>query len=333
MGIAYSALISACEKGKQLEQALDVFEAMRKQGVMPELITYNSLISACEKGSQLEQALKFFTAMKQQGVLPGVITYNALISACEDGNQLQRALELFATMKLRSVEPTVVTFNALMQVLAASGEIVAGFELLAQAKAFGSLSHFDENWYGMFRTLLEACRAASDSDSAARVQTAMEELGLFDRILTPVATARLQGLEVQYENGIFGDAVAEAGHLWLALRQQTAYMPQLQALPWAFAENSTRKQQEDSLKLHAEKKALAVLLMCGEVELNLAIEFSACMDCHEFFKKLSLLVHRRIQLHQVEPKMVHIFTNGHCSCSDRWRWEARLTPSAQLTPL
>lgn len=55
--ITYSALISACEKGGKPEQALELFEAMLRRGVVPELITYNALISACEKGGKAEQAL------------------------------------------------------------------------------------------------------------------------------------------------------------------------------------------------------------------------------------------------------------------------------------
>ena len=37
---------------------------------MPNAITHNAFISACEKGKQPEQALKAFAAMEQQGVVP-----------------------------------------------------------------------------------------------------------------------------------------------------------------------------------------------------------------------------------------------------------------------
>ena len=37
--ITYSALISACEKGKQPERALEVFEKMVPRGVVPDRIT------------------------------------------------------------------------------------------------------------------------------------------------------------------------------------------------------------------------------------------------------------------------------------------------------
>ena len=59
----YSALISACEKGKQPERALELFEAMQRQDKVPSVITYNALISACEKGKQPEQAFEVFKAM------------------------------------------------------------------------------------------------------------------------------------------------------------------------------------------------------------------------------------------------------------------------------
>ena len=56
---------------------MEVFKAMQQQGVAPDVITYSALISACEKGKQPEQAMEVFKAMQQQGVVPNVITYNA----------------------------------------------------------------------------------------------------------------------------------------------------------------------------------------------------------------------------------------------------------------
>ena len=45
--------------------------------MVPNVIAYNALVSAFEKGSQLGQALEMFEAMLQQGVVPNVIAYNA----------------------------------------------------------------------------------------------------------------------------------------------------------------------------------------------------------------------------------------------------------------
>ena len=38
---------------------------MKQQGVVPDAITYSALISACEKGKQPERALKVFKALMQ----------------------------------------------------------------------------------------------------------------------------------------------------------------------------------------------------------------------------------------------------------------------------
>ena len=59
---------------------------------MPDVITYSALISACEKG---KQPLRAPEAVQRQGMVPNVITYSALIGACEKSNRPERALEFF----------------------------------------------------------------------------------------------------------------------------------------------------------------------------------------------------------------------------------------------
>merc|ERR1712107_281979 len=115
-----------------------------------------------------------------------------------------------------------------------------------------------------------------------------------------------------------GGGIAHVKKLWLELRKRTLYKPRLHVLPWAFVWSTTHKQQEGSLQLHVEKKALAALLACNEIDLTVSIEFNACLDCHEFFKSLSLLEGRFLWLRQ--PRVVHAFTDGRCSCGDVWRW-------------
>ena len=56
---------STCEKGRQPEQAMEILDRMKLQGVEPNVITYNAMISACEKGNKLEWALGIFAAMRQ----------------------------------------------------------------------------------------------------------------------------------------------------------------------------------------------------------------------------------------------------------------------------
>eukprot|EP00747_Dinoflagellata_sp_TGD_P128752 gnl/TRDRNA2_/TRDRNA2_174592_c9_seq23.p1 gnl/TRDRNA2_/TRDRNA2_174592_c9~~gnl/TRDRNA2_/TRDRNA2_174592_c9_seq23.p1 ORF type:complete len:247 (+),score=42.74 gnl/TRDRNA2_/TRDRNA2_174592_c9_seq23:695-1435(+) len=222
-----------------------------------------------------------------------------------------------------SAHPGHAYYLMLMQSLAVAGQIVAGFDLLARAEACGLLTHSDENCFDMFRTLLVSCRTAGDHNGASRVQSALQRLRLIPRV--PAARVLVHGSENQFENGISGTDPADAQKLWSELSLRTVFTPQLQVLPWAFVQSTSKKQQEASLQLHAEKKALTVLLACAADELIVSIGFNACTDCHDALKNAALLLGRRIYLRQ--PKMVHAFADGSCSCNDRWRWEARISLS------
>ena len=46
-----------CFKGKQWQEALRLFNGMKKNGITPDVITYSATISACEKGGQWQEAL------------------------------------------------------------------------------------------------------------------------------------------------------------------------------------------------------------------------------------------------------------------------------------
>ena len=61
--ISYSAAISACEKGKQWEEALRLLQQMTCRALTPNEISYSAAISACEKSKQWEEALRLLQQM------------------------------------------------------------------------------------------------------------------------------------------------------------------------------------------------------------------------------------------------------------------------------
>ncbi len=61
--ITYSVLINSCEKCKQPERAMELFEAMQLQGLFPDVATCNVLFSACGKSMQPDCALELWKAV------------------------------------------------------------------------------------------------------------------------------------------------------------------------------------------------------------------------------------------------------------------------------
>ena len=107
--VTYSGAISACEKGEQWQQALDLVVAEQSVELLPGVITCNASISAREKREQWQQALGLPGSLV---VFPNSVTYSAAITACEKGVQWQQALDLFVAKQSVELLPDVITYNA-----------------------------------------------------------------------------------------------------------------------------------------------------------------------------------------------------------------------------
>ena len=85
---------------------------MQRRGMEPSVVTYSALISACGKGRDLKKALELFAQMQRRGLQLDVITFNALISVCGKACKPEKALELFAELQRRGLQPGVITYAA-----------------------------------------------------------------------------------------------------------------------------------------------------------------------------------------------------------------------------
>jgi len=80
--IAYSAAVSACEKGRQRRQAVHLVQKVQRHAVLG-VIACAAAIRACESGQQPQQVLPLLRAMWHRAFMPGVIAYDVAICACE----------------------------------------------------------------------------------------------------------------------------------------------------------------------------------------------------------------------------------------------------------
>lgn len=121
---------------------------MEGRGVHPTTVTYNALLSAFEKGGEVERAWQLFGCVvwpadasllpspsfqtrnyqnfetgrrmrrgsgADAGPLrPDAATYNTLMLACAKGGQISRVRELLSEMQVAGVRPDSLTLTALM---------------------------------------------------------------------------------------------------------------------------------------------------------------------------------------------------------------------------
>ncbi|BDA45785.1 probable pentatricopeptide repeat-containing protein At1g63330 at C-terminar half [Coccomyxa sp. Obi] len=111
---ASNAAIAACARVGRMQEALDLYRDMEREGLAADMHTYTSLIGGCAYTRQPALAYELFEEMRQHGIQPNVYTYNALIKAeCHVGN-LTQALHLVDVMEDDGVVPDVATWGTLM---------------------------------------------------------------------------------------------------------------------------------------------------------------------------------------------------------------------------
>eukprot|EP00973_Karenia_brevis_P071854 9985775-Karenia_brevis.AAC.1 len=62
---------------------MSLFYELRREGLLPDMITFSAAISACEKGGQWERVAPLLDEMRRKDLVPNVISFSAAISACE----------------------------------------------------------------------------------------------------------------------------------------------------------------------------------------------------------------------------------------------------------
>merc|ERR1712032_976883 len=113
--VAFSAVISACQRCGELECALGLLHQLLASGLVWDATASNAAISACEKGGHWEQALEILRYMHRDRVDSDIITSNAAVTACCVGSQWSRALDLLSDFVANHVckEPSLVSLTAL----------------------------------------------------------------------------------------------------------------------------------------------------------------------------------------------------------------------------
>eukprot|EP00434_Breviolum_minutum_P039853 symbB.v1.2.035396.t1/scaffold4755.1/size35387/2 len=108
-----SAIISAWEKGKDWQRALQVLIDLRGNGAAND-VSYGAAISACESSEEWQTAIVLLTDMRAEKLQVSVVTFNAAIQACQKCRCWKQALHLLQEMQSCNKQPNLVTYNGVL---------------------------------------------------------------------------------------------------------------------------------------------------------------------------------------------------------------------------
>ncbi|KAI3907917.1 hypothetical protein MKW92_032204 [Papaver armeniacum] len=335
-----NALIHAYARSGSITLSEQVFDSMDTR----DWISWNSMLKAYAIHGQGKEALKLFASMN---IKPDPATIVAVLTACSHAGLVDQGTEIFETMLEKyGISPQNDHFACMVDILGRAGRI-------HEAEAFISRMPVKPDPV-VWSALLGACRKHGEMKIAETASMQLMELepknSLGYIIMSNIYSSNgsfkdaalirkeMKGFKVRKEPGLSWIEVGNEVHEFAAGGQfhplkdaiyaeleglirnlkKIGYVPEI-----SFAlQDMEEEHKQEQLYFHSEKLALAFALINGGNScyrgpiIRIMKNIRICVDCHNFMKLASDLVHREIVVR--DSNRFHHFRNGVCSCSDYW---------------
>jgi pentatricopeptide repeat protein len=172
---AYNSLINfiAVEE-ERLDEALAVFEGMKREGPLPDTVTFNTVIAAAGRAQDPQRALDLFCEMSNFDLQPTERTFGALLHAFATVGDASGAASVLRSLSAAGIQPNAVMYTSFIDALVTSGEFSSlenAFNMVVEMKKKGVAP--TAVTYGC---LLNACDKLGDVSRAFEVyQEACDE--------------------------------------------------------------------------------------------------------------------------------------------------------------
>lgn len=164
--ISWTAMMGACTRSDQFEEALAFFHEMQAKGVQADEVTFLSSLDACALLSTLSEGQRLDDCIKKFGLEERWMVKTALINMYGKCGSLQEARRTF----YRSSCCNIATWNAIMTIFAHNGLVEDVFDVLLE------IQQHDVKPNGVtFSSVLTACSHAGWVDFIGQLFVAIGE--------------------------------------------------------------------------------------------------------------------------------------------------------------
>ncbi|XP_057454229.1 pentatricopeptide repeat-containing protein At1g15510, chloroplastic [Lotus japonicus] len=101
--VSWTSMISGYENNSMPHKALETYEMMEEEGIMPDEITIASVLSACSCLCHLDMGMKLHEMAKQTGFISYTIVANTLIDMYAKCKSIDMALEVFHSTRDKNI--------------------------------------------------------------------------------------------------------------------------------------------------------------------------------------------------------------------------------------
>ncbi|XP_071720453.1 pentatricopeptide repeat-containing protein CRR2, chloroplastic [Rutidosis leptorrhynchoides] len=306
--VSWNALISSYGMHGFGEKAIEVYNEMVSNKIVPSPITFVSLLGACSHSGLVEKGKILFESMiKDHGIRPSVEHYACMVDLLGRANRLDEAIKIIQDMR---IEPGPKVWGSLL----GSCRIHCNVELGERASK--RLFELEPTNAGNYVLLAEIYASKCLWDKVLNVKKLLQDRGLEKKSgcsWIEVKRKIYSFASVDEFNPHIDQLHAFLIQLSIEMKEQ-GYKPETKVVLYDVEE----EEKERILLGHSEKLAVAFGLINsskGET-IRITKNLRLCEDCHSVTKFLSKFANREIMVRDVNR--IHCFKDGVCSCGDYW---------------
>ncbi|XP_072971101.1 pentatricopeptide repeat-containing protein At1g19720 [Typha angustifolia] len=322
-----NALIDTYAKSGNIISAQAVFDALQSR----DLISWNSIIAACVLHGYSSLAQELFHQMKQECIQPDHATFASMINAYSLDGMVAEGRDLFSIMITEyQLIPALEHYTRMVDLYGRSGRLREAFDLIENMPITPDSTVWDAFFtaariYGNSRLAhLAAENLFKLEPKDPIIRRLHVNVGDMSQVRKPKKERKLDDshgccwIEVRnkvysFLTGVNVDVETAVSELQVVTADPKLMLP-VACDSWLEFEED----KEEVAGIHSEKLAIAFGIINSPSfrSMHLIKSVRICSHCHTFAKSVSKLHRREILIK--DPKCLHRFKDGKCSCRDFW---------------
>lgn len=305
---SYNAMIGGFAIHGHGHRALELFDKMKRERLMPDDTTFVVTLCACSHVGLVEDGKRVFLSIKEDsGIEPKMEHYGCLVDLLGRSGQLEEAMETVRSMPMK---PNAVLWRSLLGAARVHGNLEIG------EVALKNLLQLEPEISGNYVLLSNMYATSNRWDDASRVRRLMKDHGI--NKVPGISLVEVDGTIHKFLTGdrTHTNSVEIYSKLEEVNTRLRAHGHRARTRDVLF--DIEEEEKEDALSYHSERLAIAFTLMAmgSGVPIRITKNLRVCEDCHAITKLISMIYEREIIVR--DRIRFHHFEGGTCSCSDYW---------------
>ncbi|CAO2189865.1 unnamed protein product [Urochloa humidicola] len=337
--VGNTALVDLYCKWGKMEDARNVFERMPKRN----LISWNALIAGYGYHGMGDKAIEMFERLIAEGIVPNHVTFLAVLNACRFSGLIDKGKRIFQLMSQNpKTKPRAMHYACVIELFGRGGLLDEAYSMIRRApftptaNMWGALltaSRVHKNMHlaklaaeqllvmepekiNNYAVLLNLYISSGRQDDACKVVETLKRKGLCISNACSWITVKKKDHRFFFEDSLHPQCAA-------IYRKLDTLMKEIKEAGYVAEEDELLPdihpdEQNIPRAYHSERLAIAFGLISTSPHTPLRITQShrLCRDCHKIIKFLAKVTMREIVVR--DGSRFHHFKLGICSCGDYW---------------